>query len=564
MSAIADTDTADSSWAALVDQARRWMEIDPDPETIAQVQAALDAADAQSLRRWFGPRLAFGTAGLRGPVGPGPASINLLVGRQTAMGFCAYLRAGGPHRPAGPSRSSVVIGFDGRHKSDAIATVCADVFTLAGFDVHLIDRPAPTPLAAWLLRRVGAAGAMVITASHNPPQDNGIKVYDGDGAQIIPPADGHIAAAIDRAAASASNPSPEVTPGEVHTVGTDVEDEYLDWIRTTVRPAGSPITQPLVIAHTSMHGVGDGLATRALAELCGATVHRVESQRLPDPDFPTVRFPNPEEPGALDLVLDLARSVRADLVIANDPDADRCAAAVPARDDPSSFVALSGDQVGWLLAYRALSPGVSADDLFVTTVVSSQLMAKMVARAGGRHEETLTGFKWLCRPAMADPTARPRLAYEEALGYAIGDALDKDGIGAAVALCDLVAHLKSDGRTVWSVLDQLAQDFGVHVTKQVSIRTDRPLPVPFQSEADTPASFAGLQVHRVDRPADDVVRLFFVDGHRAAFRPSGTEPKFKVYLEAVASVSTTVAAAETEARTILEAMAGAAIDHFNG
>jgi phosphomannomutase len=521
--------------AALIETARDWANRDPDPQTRAQVLAAVEDGDLDGLRAWFGPRLRFGTAGLRGPMQPGPAGINVLVGSQTAMGLADHLLAA---RQGGP----VVIGYDGRHKSAEIAREMADVFARASFEVRMVDHPAPTPLVAWWALELGACAGVVVTASHNPPRDNGIKVYGGDGAQIIPPADAEIADLIIRAAAQTADRAAPIgvetrPPGAVIAADpSSIEAAYVEWVDRQVRPRR--VSEPqagrrsLRVAYTAMHGVGYPLASRCLSELVGAEVCAVREQRDPDPDFPTVSFPNPEEPGALDLALALAEVVHADLVIANDPDADRCAVAVPAANG-SGWVQLTGDQVGWLLAERELRRGVDDRDLYVTTVVSSQLLAKMAADRGARFEETLTGFKWLCRPAMNHPELVQRLAYEEALGYAVGQARDKDGISAAVAIADFIADLDAEGETVWSVLEGLYGRYGHHRTRQVAIRSaDRPS-VPFGEGAEPPTEFGGLRVERVDFPAADVVRLFLDGGSRAAFRPSGTEPKFKVYLEAV-------------------------------
>ena len=343
-----------------------------------------------------------------------------------------------------------------------------------GLDVHRIDGPAPTPLAAFAVRHLGAAAGVVVTASHNPSQDNGIKVYWSDGAQIVPPVDQRIATLIDQAALKGRATSAVPAAGDIHDLGpveagTPLVEAYLDEASTLV-PAVRVATRPLAL--TSLHGVGADLLELTLAR-CGHTeVHHVAAQREPDPDFPTVVFPNPEEPGAMDLVIRLAADVGADLALANDPDADRLALAAPTPD--GRWRTLTGDEVGALFAAHLLGiTSGTTDRLVATTVVSSRLLSLMAEDADVHFAETLTGFKWLCRPALEHREWHQVITYEEALGYAVGPAArDKDGITAALVAADMACALHGSGRSVWNVLDDLARAHGAHVTSNGSVRLE--------------------------------------------------------------------------------------------
>lgn len=580
---------------AVIEAARAWLAVDTSAETSGQLAELIDAvdrgsiapasghagsaapghagrADAEAAERamveladMFAGRLAFGTAGIRGKYGPGPMRLNTVVARQVAAGFGRYLTA----TYDGAHTRGVVVGRDGRHGSADCAAMVVETLLSMGFNVWLLDGPLPTPLAAFTLRAKEAVGAVVVTASHNPPADNGIKVYDADGAQIVPPADAAIAAHIDDVAAAEraggspiTEQVPETFGGQVISCAEEMLPAFLDDVIRVSEPTDmdAPHRAAMAIATTAMHGVGDATLRTALTLAGFQNLHSVAAQRDPDPTFPTVAFPNPEEPGALDLLGRLAAEVGAAVAIANDPDADRCAAMVPSRSADGTYVRLTGDQLGALLASRVLADA-SPDDLLATTVVSSQLMGKMCAAANVHFAETLTGFKWLCRPSMSDPSLRQRFLYEEALGYALGDQRDKDGIAAGVAVADLVASLVAAGRTVWDALDDIWAAHGLHVTRQVSIRTAGPASeiVPDLDSAD----FGDLVVERVDHPAADVTRLFFDGGHRVALRPSGTEPKFKAYLEAVVPVSPVAkggtVAAESTAITILDRLEAAVL-----
>ncbi|MCZ7629464.1 MAG: phospho-sugar mutase [Microthrixaceae bacterium] len=429
-------------------------------------------ADAAELEALFTGRIEFGTAGLRGPLGVGPNRMNRLVCRQTAAGLALALA----DSTDDAGSRGVVLAHDARHGSAVFADDIAEVLTTHGLDVHRISGPAPTPLAAFAVRHLGAAAGVVVTASHNPAQDNGIKVYWSDGAQIVEPLDRRIAERIDRVARGEATVDVATVAGQVHDLGpvvagTQLVEAYLKEAVTLV-PAVQRMTRPLAV--TSLHGVGADLLELTLARGGHGDVHHVAAQRDPDPDFPTVVFPNPEEPGSMDLVIRLAESVHADLALANDPDADRLAVAAPTPE--GRWRILTGDEVGALLAAHllALTSGVQ-DRLVTTTIVSSRLLSAMAEAAGVHYAETLTGFKWLCRPGLDHPEWHQVIAYEEALGYALGPtARDKDGITAALVAADMAAALHASGRSVWNVLDDLAREHGAHVTSNGSVRLEGP------------------------------------------------------------------------------------------
>ncbi|BBG04493.1 MULTISPECIES: phospho-sugar mutase [Pseudonocardia] len=499
----------------LRDAALRWIADDPDPGTRAELQRLLATALAggapaagavtELADRMSGP-LRFGTAGLRGPVRAGPAGMNVAVVTRTTAGLAGWLRAGG-------RTGTVVVGRDARHGSAAFAEAAARVLTGAGFEVALLDPPVPTPLVAFAVRQLGAVAGIAITASHNPPADNGYKVFLADGSQLVPPDDAGIEAAVTAAPAALSVPL-----GPLPAV-SDVTKAYLDRIATLPR---TPHGAAPRIALTPMHGVGGALATAALARTGVHDVHVVAAQARPDPDFPTVAFPNPEEPGATDLLLELAAGSGAALAVALDPDADRCAIGVRFDD---GWRMLSGDETGVLLADHLLRTGAHPDPLVATTVVSSSMLARVAAAHGARFAETLTGFKWIVR--AGDGLV---FGYEEAIGLCVDpDAVrDKDGVSAAVLAADLVRGLAAAGSSVPERLDELAAAFGVHRTLGVSIRmepAERDRAVQRLRDAPPPG-------WDTDRPAPDVLRLRR-DGVRVVIRPSGTEPKLKAYLEVV-------------------------------
>jgi phosphomannomutase len=499
-----------------------WVADDPNEHDARELQRLLDDADLEAAselaERFVGP-LTFGTAGLRGPLRAGPNGMNTSVVRRAAAGIAAYLKGAG--HGTGHSGGIVVVGYDGRHGSLSFAQDSAAIFAAAGFEARLLPRLLPTPVLAFAVQHFGAVAGVMVTASHNPPQDNGYKVYAGDGAQIVPPMDREIEAQI-RAISSARSIS---LSDHYVTLDESIVDEYVAAIAALVQP-DSP--RDLNLVHTAMHGVGTSVV-RAVFEAAGfPTPTEVAEQAEPDPNFPTVAFPNPEEPGAMDLALALAQRRDADLIIANDPDADRCA--VGARFE-SGWRMLRGDEVGVLLADWLLSHGVRGT--YATTVVSSTMLAAMAAKHGVNFEETLTGFKWISRAA-------PDLVfgYEEALGYAVAPSLvrDKDGVSAALLVAEMAATLKAAGSSLPRRLSELAVEYGLYATRQLSWRLDdlnlisnamaRVRATPPATLLDRPVTVTDLA------PDNDVVILRFKGG-RVVVRPSGTEPKCKAYLELV-------------------------------
>ncbi len=529
--------------ATLVATARRWMQADPDPVTSKQVGEMVERGDHDELLEHFGGRLRFGTAGLRAPVGPGPLRLNRLVARQTAAGIARTLLAQTDTGGTAAARG-VVVAHDARTGSVDFAADTCEVVAAHGIAVHSIDGPAPTPLAAFALRHLEAAAAVVVTASHNPAADNGIKVYWGDGAQIAPPLDTLIAQAIDAVADHEQVLPQDRRVAPITTLGSaagpsELVSAYLDSAAGLVP---GPPARPMPLAVTSLHGVGAELLQLTLERFGHGPVHHVASQRQPDPTFPTVDFPNPEEPGALDEVISLAQSTGSVLALANDPDADRLAVAAPLPD--GTWQALSGDETGALLAWHQLlhTDGV-AERLLVTTVVSSRLTGSMADAAGAHFEQTLTGFKWLSLPGIDNPDWHQVIAYEEALGYALGAyTRDKDGITAALVAADAACSLATADRTVWDVLDEIAERHGAHVTHNGSLRIEgsgaahRMADITSLLADSPPTRLGGLDVLEVDWPAPDVMRIALADDIRVVLRPSGTEPKFKYYCEAVEPV----------------------------
>ncbi|MEV3861533.1 phospho-sugar mutase [Streptomyces sp. NPDC050095] len=518
----------------LLDRAKTWLAEDPDPETreelakLIESAASAAAGQTEALRERFSGTLQFGTAGLRGELGAGPMRMNRAVVIRAAAGLAAYLKA------KGQGEGLVVIGYDARHRSADFARDTAAVMVGAGLRAAVLPRPLPTPVLAFAIRHLGAVAGVEVTASHNPPRDNGYKVYLGDGSQIVPPADAEIAAEIDAVVSLDDVPRPD---SGWETLGDEVLDAYL--ARTdAVLAAGSPRTARTV--YTAMHGVGKDTLLAAFARAGFPEPVLVAEQAEPDPDFPTVAFPNPEEPGAMDLSFATARSLAGapDLIIANDPDADRCAVAVP---DGGDWRMLRGDEVGALLAAHLVQRGVSG--VLAESIVSSSLLGRIAEAASLPYEETLTGFKWIARVEGL------RYGYEEALGYCVDPegVRDKDGITAALLVTELASELKEQGRTLLDALDDLALAHGLHATDQLSVRVEdlsviadamrRLREVP-------PAELAGLAVTRADDlsegagglPPTDGLR-YTLDGARVIVRPSGTEPKLKCYLEVVVPVA---------------------------
>jgi len=506
--------------------AQEWIAHDPDPQTAAELAALRE----DELEERFSRPLTFGTAGLRGPLRGGPNGMNLAVVLRTTWAVAKVL---GNRGLAG---GRVVVGRDTRRGSEEFALAAAEVLAAQGFPVTLMFAAVPTPVVAFTVRHTGAAAGIQITASHNPPTDNGYKVYFDGGFPIVPPTDREIERAIAEAPHADEIPRQPVTPSGVEQV-----QHYLDRAAHVRHTHGS-----VRVALTPLHGVGGEFVVDALARAGFADVHVVQSQFAPDPDFPTVTFPNPEEPGAVDALLTLAADVNAEIAVALDPDADRCAIGVPT---PDGWRMLSGDETGWLLGDYILSqvePGpVSEATLVASTVVSSRMLAAIANDHGARHVETLTGFKWLSRADVELPGCTLVYAYEEAIGHCVdpGAVRDKDGISATVLACDLVAALRDQGRTVLAALDDLAVRHGVHTTTAVSRRVadaDEAAAMMARLRAAPPERLGGFEMTVTDLLAErghrrtDALVFFGGDGQnwvRMVVRPSGTEPKVKSYIE---------------------------------
>ena len=520
-----------------------WIADDPDPRTRQELSLLMARKEWEEIADRFDGRLQFGTAGLRGALGAGPNRMNRATVTRAAAGLAAYLNAHGGGR--------VVVGFDARHDSDMFAQDTVEVLRGAGLEAILLPRPLPTPVLAYAILRLGCAAGVMVTASHNPAADNGYKVYLGSGSQIVPPADAEISAAID-----AVGRLSELPRGKGETLPADgLIDAYVEAVTgQSLAPA-----RALKVAYTPLHGVGRDVLLRAFAVAGFAAPAVVAAQASPDPEFPTVPFPNPEEPGAMDLVLALGEATDADLVIANDPDADRCCVAVGGR-------VLRGDELGALLADHVLRHTSGADRLVVTTIVSCTLLRRMAEAHGVRYAETLTGFKWIMRAEQ--PGSRFVFGYEEALGYCIGAVRgpgvvrDKDGISAALAVAELAAELKAQGLTLIDRLDELARDYGLHATDQWSVRVEdlaRIAAAMAALRAARPSSLGGHPVAAaVDLlegsatlPPTDGVTYWLGDPQdpygRVVVRPSGTEPKLKAYLEVRVPVTSSVADARAVA-----------------
>ncbi|WP_184451141.1 phospho-sugar mutase [Actinoalloteichus hoggarensis] len=529
---------------------------DVDPEARAELQRLVagsmggDDAAHRELTDRMSATLTFGTAGLRGPLRAGPNGMNRSVVVRATAGLAHWLTR------QGHGGGVVVVGRDARHGSAEFAEDAAGVLAAAGFDARVLSRPLPTPVLAYAVRALGAVAGVQVTASHNPPQDNGYKVYLGDGTQIVPPADREIEAAIEAAPAAISVPRRAASG----VVDDSVVQDYLAAASAVTRP-GPPRALTgaesvpgagggtfavdragLRIAATPLHGVGGESLVAALRSAGFTDVRVVAEQAVPDPDFPTVSFPNPEEPGTVDALLALAEECSADLAVALDPDADRCALGARGRD--GVWRMLRGDETGVLLAHHLLTTldrTARPDPLVATTIVSSSQLKAMAAAHGVRYDETLTGFKWLVRSGDGAGTGLV-YAYEEALGHCVApdQVRDKDGISAAVLAADLTAWLRAGGRDLWDVLDELAISHGVHLTEQLSVRLPEVAAgtrVMRRLRTETPTALAGVDVEAEDLlPRSDVMVLRGA-GLRVVVRPSGTEPKVKAYLEVVEPVA---------------------------
>ncbi len=512
----------------------RWIADDPSPgdrlelqQVLAAAMGTSSAAVAQLLQMMATP-LTFGTAGLRGPLRAGPAGMNLAVVRRAASGIGAYLKS------AGGEGEMVIVGHDARHRSAEFAADAAGVLAAAGFRVLLAPGALPTPITAYAVRALNAAAALQITASHNPPNDNGLKVYLAGGSQLISPADGQIEVAI-----AASGPAVSIDASGTPALWPDaIVEDYL----AAVASLATGGNKDLRIVATPMHGVGGETLVKALFQAGFSDVHVVAEQAVPDPNFPTVAFPNPEEPGASDLLLTLAGSLNADLAIANDPDADRCAIGI--KDATGKWRMLNGDETGSLLGEHILAHldrATHPDPLVATTIVSSTMLKAIAAHHGVRFDETLTGFKWIVRAGDGAGTGLV-FGYEEALGLCVDPSVvrDKDGISAAVVAADLAASLKAAGRTVTDALDDLIRTHGLYATAQLSFRvSDLSLISGAMAKLRTavPTSLLGDALISVKDllPLTDAMVLS-TSRTRVVIRPSGTEAKLKCYLEIVTPV----------------------------
>ncbi|WP_030290796.1 phospho-sugar mutase [Streptomyces katrae] len=535
----------------LITRARAWLAEDPDPETAEELTKLIEAGDVTELADRFSGTLQFGTAGLRGEIGAGPMRMNRSVVIRAAAGLAAYLKA------QGHAGGLVVVGYDARYKSADFARDTAAVMTGAGLRAAVLPRPLPTPVLAYAIRHLGAVAGVEVTASHNPPRDNGYKVYLGDGSQIVSPADTEIAAEIGRVDTLASVPRPE---SGWEDLGDEVLEAYLARTDAVLTP-GSP--RGVRTVYTAMHGVGKDVVLAAFARAGFPEPVLVAEQAEPDPAFPTVAFPNPEEPGAMDLAFAKAAEAGPDIVIANDPDADRCAVAVPDDASATGWRMLRGDEVGALLAAHLVHKG--ATGVFAESIVSSSLLGRIAQAAGVGYEETLTGFKWIARVEGL------RYGYEEALGYCVDPegVRDKDGVTAALLVAELASELKEQGRTLTDLLDDLAMEHGLHATDQLSVRvSDLSVIASAMAalRAQPPVSLAGLRVSSAEDlnrgtetlPPTDGLRYYLEGDYKARVivRPSGTEPKLKCYLEVVVPVADAadLAPARTRGQEVLDAI----------
>ena len=517
--------------STLRSEVEAWIADDPDPKTAAELQGLLDADDEVTLKKYFNGFLQFGTAGLRGPIGPGPSCMNRAVVGRAAAGIATYMKKRG--------MTKVVVGRDARYGSEDYTFETAEIMSGAGMDVYILPRPLPTPVLAFATSYLACDIGIMVTASHNPPQDNGYKVYVGpiaDGinyasSQIINPTDGYIAADIDAVTSLKSLPR-----GNKWTIlDEEVLNEYVK--RTS---ALAPRSGDLKVVYTAMHGVGTETVKMVFNQAGFSSLITVDEQCTPDPDFPTVAFPNPEEPGAIDLALTKARDFGAELVIANDPDADRCAAAI--NDPKVGWRMLRGDELGIVLGeWIARS---KPEGTFGNSIVSSSALRKISAHYGIDFKEVLTGFKWL---AKIEDLA---FGYEEAIGYAVdSDTVnDKDGISAAIFLAQVAMDLKRDGHSISDLLDQVWQRHGFHGTEQISIRVSDMSAITRLLAGlrnNPPQTIAGRNVESIDDlaapkdglPPTDGLRLWLAGGIRIIIRPSGTEAKMKCYIEVVTATS---------------------------
>lgn len=559
---------------------KHWLSLDGDQKCREEIQGLLDRGDSDELAARFSGRLMFGTAGIRGVVGAGPMRMNSLVVQQTSKGVGEYLKA----QINDAASRGVVIGYDGRHDSQQFAHDAASVLAAEGIKVYLTQRVAPTPLVAFGVLHLGAAAGIVVTASHNPPQYNGYKVYWENGAQIIPPHDTGIAAQIERAAThevGLISHEDAIASGKLVILDDDFYEAYRRGIKQASTLQNHTAPEQISLAYTAMHGVGAEMAETLLLDAGFTQVYSVAAQREPDGDFPTVNFPNPEEAGAMDLVMSEAHWHNAMLACANDPDADRFAVAVrkpnaTAEMSPSeAYQMLTGDQVGVLFGHYLLSHAPDNRRLTCRTIVSSSLLTQICESMNAVCETTLTGFKWLTNVGMAKQTASNQFlfAYEEALGYTIGNMVwDKDGLSALIAFAQLTAELAAKGQTIWDRLEEIYRQHGFYLNQQVSIALTSESGVPTIGErlrASAPTQIAGRALVSVDDlslgrryfadgsqqvielPSSDVLIYRLEDGARVIVRPSGTEPKVKCYYEVVEQFVASDSLEEVQGRAAL-------------
>ncbi|MFM6962840.1 MAG: phospho-sugar mutase [Micrococcales bacterium] len=528
----------------LLARATAWAAQDPDAETRAELEALIAAGDTAALQDRMGKRIGFGTAGLRGELGAGSNRMNRVLVAQAAAGIAQYLNA---HY----SSASVVIGFDGRINSDVFAKDSAEIFAAAGIETHLFDQKVPTPVLAFAVKQRGYTAGVMVTASHNPPRDNGYKVYLGEengGGQIVSPTDKDMSALIETVAATKTF-TQIAKSNNYSMIGDDLIDEYADVTRKLI---DQPVGPQLRIVYSAMHGVG-WRTTKQLFAVAGVNEPIVvDSQIEPDGSFPTVAFPNPEEPGAMDLSFETARAVDADLILVNDPDADRLAVAIPDSTSDAGYRRLTGDQVGLLLgdeiARRAKAHGQAG--AFACSIVSCSGLGKVAETNGFEFAETLTGFKWISKvPGLL-------FGFEEALGYCVDPqhVADKDGISAALVMAGMANRLAAAGKTVADALAELTPKYGAWATSQISLRfesIEKVTPLIEAIRENPPIELAGKAATFTDLarpggklPPTDGLRFDLADGRRVIIRASGTEPKLKCYLQASA-------ASDTEANELL-------------
>ena len=550
---------------ALESQLKRWIEHDPDPVTREHLVTLLNRSDEPAIENLFSSRIQFGTAGLRGRLGPGPNRMNQLTVRRLATGLSLFLGAG----------SKVVLGRDARHKSKVFLDDIAAVMTANDIDVIVFPEVIPTPLLAFSVRHLKTDMGIMVTASHNPSSDNGCKVYMRDGAQLRAPIDEEI----DKLIRESEFPSINLPQGNGTLVNADrgLEEAYCAAITKSLTQQNTKTR----IAYTPLHGVAMRLIQKSFTKAQAGELIPVKTQMVPDAEFPTVPFPNPEEHGVMDSVTDLAKASNADLALANDPDGDRLAVAIPTLS--GDWRLLSGDEIGALLFNHVVRKTSGNNRKVVTTIVCSKLVSKIASKNGVKHSTTLTGFKWIIPAAYNDSSLQPIFCYEEALGYATNTAVrDKDGISAALMMAELTAALKEQGQTLEDELDALSLEYGHHVTKtwRVRFNSEKPsnvIPKVMQHLRDNPLSTVNqmkvlavkdylLQDNEIGLPNTDLIVIDIENNVRISIRPSGTEPMIKLYMEIVLPVTEReeLPDANRRAKTLLEDLGVSLENQFIG